>query len=139
MKYRKTDYIFDPVKFSSLEGKTGPYILYTTVRIKSLLKKSESTDYSIKKIPNKEIKDLLIKLLELPNTLNKAYSEATLNYVTEYVYEIASLYNKFYNNYNILNESDNDTKESYLAVSKITYDIIHNLLDILAIEEVEKM
>ena len=139
LPYRKTDYIFDPVKFSSFDGKTGPYILYTCVRIKSLLKKAESTDFSIKNIPNKEIKDLLIKLLELPNTLNKAYNEATLNYITEYVYEIASLYNKFYNNYNILNEKDNNNKESFLGVSKITYDIIHNLLDILAIEEVEKM
>lgn len=139
LPYRKTDYIFDPVKFSSLEGKTGPYILYTLVRIKSILKKVNIDNYEIKTIANDEISDILIKILELPNILNKAYREATLNYITEYLYDIASLYNKFYNNYNILNESDENIKLSYLAVSKLVYNVCHNLLNILAIDEVEKM
>lgn len=139
LPYRKTDYIFDPVKFSSLDGKTGPYILYTLVRIKSLLKKTELNNYQIEIIPNSEVSDILIKLLELPNTLNKAYKEATLNYITEYLYELASLFNKFYNNHNILKESDEKTKTSYLALSKLVYNVCHNLLDILAIEEVDKM
>ena len=139
LPYRKTDYIFDPVKFSSLEGKTGPYILYTLVRIKSLLKKNDVSNYEIKNIVNDEVRDILIKLLELPNILNKAYNEATLNYITEYLYEIASLFNKFYNNHNILREEDSDIKQSYLALSKLVYNVCHNLLDILAIDEVEKM
>lgn len=139
LPYRKTDYIFDPVKFSSLEGKTGPYILYTLVRIKSLLKKNDVSTYEIKNIVNDEVRDILIKLLELPNILNKAYNEATLNYITEYLYEIASLFNKFYNNHNILHEEDVDTKLSYLSLSKLVYNVCHNLLDILAIDEVEKM
>lgn len=139
LPYRKTDYIFDPVKFSSLDGKTGPYVLYTLVRIKSLFKKSEVQDYQIQKIPNDEVKDILIKLLELPNILNKAYSEATLNYITEYLYEIASLFNKFYNNHNIMHEEDLASKLSYLSLSKLVYNVCHQLLDILAIDEVEKM
>lgn len=139
LPYRKTDYIFDPVKFSSLEGKTGPYILYTLVRIKSLLKKNEIDNYEINVIPNDEVRDILIKLLELPNVLNKAYNEATLNYVSEYLYEIASLFNKFYNNHNIMHEHDNQIKISYLSVSQLVYNVCHNLLDILAINEVEKM
>lgn len=139
LPYRKTDYIFDPVKFSSLEGKTGPYILYTLVRIKSLLKKNDVSNYEIKNIANDEVRDILINLLELPNILNKAYNEATLNYITEYLYEIASLFNKFYNNHNILREEEVDTKLSYLSLSKLVYNVCHNLLDILAIEEVEKM
>ena len=139
LPYRKTDYIFDPVKFSSLEGKTGPYILYTLVRIKSLLKKNDISNYEIKKVSNDEVRDILIKLLELPNVLNKAYNEATLNYITEYLYEIASLFNKFYNNHNILREEDIDIKLSYLSLSKLVYNVCHNLLDILAIDEVEKM
>jgi len=139
LPYRKTDYIFDPVKFSSLEGKTGPYVLYTLVRIKSLLKKNNVSNYEIKNIANDEVRDILIKLLELPNIMNKAYNEATLNYITEYLFEIASLFNKFYNNHNILREEDFDTKLSYLSLSKLVYNVCHNLLDILAIEEVEKM
>lgn len=137
--YRKTDYIFDPVKFSSLEGKTGPYILYTLVRIKSLLRKIDNKEYSMKEIYNSDISDILNKIVVLPRALYSSYKEATLNYITDYIYQLSSLYNKFYNNNNILNEEDINKKETFIAVSKLVYNICHNLLDVLAIEEVEKM
>ena len=139
LPFRKTDYIFDPVKFSSLDGKTGPYILYTVVRIKSLLRKADDKDYEIKVIDNQEIRDILVKLLSLNNVLDKSYNEASLNYICEYLFDLLSLYNKFYNNHNILSEEDNNIKESYLALTKLVYNVAHNLLDVLAIEEVEKM
>lgn len=139
LPFRKTDYIFDPVKFSSLEGKTGPYILYTMVRIKSLLKKADNKDYQIKLINNNEIRDILVKLLNLNNVLTNSYNEATLNYICDYLYDLLSLFNKFYNNYNVLNETDESVKETYLAVSKLVYNVSHNLLNILAIDEVERM
>ena len=139
LPFRKTDYIFDPVKFSSLEGKTGPYILYTMVRIKSLLKKADNKDYQIKLINNNEIRDILVKLLSLNNVLTNSYNEATLNYICEYLFDLLSLFNKFYNNYNVLNETDESVKETYLAVSKLVYNVSHNLLNILAIDEVERM
>jgi len=139
LPFRKTDYIFDPVKFSSLDGKTGPYILYTVVRIKSLLRKAETSNYEIKVIDNQEVRDILVKLLNLNNVLDKSYNEASVNYICEYLFDLLSLYNKFYNNHNILNEEDNNIKESYLALTKLVYNVSHNLLDILAIDEVEKM
>ena len=139
LPYRKTDYVFDPKKFASLDGKTGPYVLYTLVRIKSLLKKSLDTDFSLINIENKEVLDILVKTLEVNNILNKSYEEATLNYITEYIYDLLSLYNKFYNNNNILNEKDDDIRKTYLAVSKLVYNIVHNLLDVLAIDEVDRM
>ena len=139
LPFRKTDYIFDPVKFSSLDGKTGPYILYTLVRIKSLLKKSDDSNYLLVNINNNEVRDILIKLLEINRILKKSKEEATLNYISDYIYEILSLYNKFYNNNNILKEKDDDIKKTYLALSKLTYTVIHNLLDILAITEVDRM
>ena len=139
LPFRKTDYIFDPEKFASLDGKTGPYVLYTLVRIKSLLKKASDKQYQLININNSEVKDILVKLLELSNVLNKSLEEATLNYITDFVYEVLSLYNKFYNNYNILKEENDDLRKTYLALSKIVYDVIHYLLDILAIKEVEKM
>jgi arginyl-tRNA synthetase len=139
LPFRKTDYIFDPVKFSSLDGKTGPYILYTIVRIKSLLRKNDETDYSLININNNEVRDLLIKLLAVDNVLKKSKEEATLNYISDYIYEILSLYNTFYNNNNILNEKDLDIKKTYLALSKLTYTVAHSLLDILAINEVDRM
>lgn len=139
LPFRKTDYIFDPVKFSSLDGKTGPYILYTLVRIKSLLKKSQEDSYELVKIDNNEVKDILVKLLQVDSVLKKSKEEATLNYISDYIYEILSLYNKFYNNNNVLNESDLETKKTYLALSKLTYTIAHSLLNILAIDEVDRM
>ena len=139
LPFRKTDYIFDPVKFSSLDGKTGPYILYTLVRIKSLLKKADEKEFKLINIEDPEVKDILIKLLEIDNVLKKSKEEATLNYISDFIYEILSLYNKFYNNNNILNEKDLDTKKTYLALSKLTYIVAHNLLDILGILEVDRM
>ena len=139
LPYRKTDYIFDPIKFSSLEGKTGPYILYTMVRIKSLLNKAGDDNYKLLDLSNNEVKDVLVKILETPNVLNKAYNDATLNYITDFIYEVVSLYNKFYNNNNVLNEENIDVKNTYLALTRLVYNTISNLLDILAIEQVEKM
>jgi len=139
LPFRKTDYIFDPVKFASLDGKTGPYVLYTIVRIKSLLRKVEDKDYQLKVINNEEIRDILVKLLSLNSILDKSYNEASLNYICEYLFDLLSLYNKFYNNHSILQEENLDIKESYLALTKLVYNVAHNLLDVLAIEEVEKM
>ena len=139
LPFRKTDYIFDPVKFSSLDGKTGPYILYTIVRIKSLLKKGNITNYSLEIVNNDEVRDILVKLLEIDNILKKSKNEATLNYIADYIYDVLSLYNKFYNNNKVLNEENESIKKTYLSLSKLVYTVIHNLLDILAINEVDRM
>lgn len=139
LPYRKTDYIFDPEKFSSLEGKTGPYVLYTLVRIKAVLKKAIDQDYQLFSVDNLDVLGILIKLLEVNGILNKSYNEVTLNYITEYIYELLSLYNRFYNNNSILNEKNDNVRKTYLALSQLVYNIVHNLLDVLAIEEVDRM
>lgn len=138
LPYRKTDYIFDPVKFSSIDGKTGPYILYTIVRIKSILNKVD-IDSKMTNICNDEMRNVLVKMTEVSNALTNAYNERTLNYIAEMLYDICSLFNKFYNNCNIVNEQNMDNKASYVAFIKIVYNYIKNLLNILAIDEVEKM
>ena len=139
LPYRKTDYIFDPVKFSSLEGKTGPYVLYTIVRIKSLLNKVDTVEVKINSIPNDTIKDIILKVIDLPNILTSSYNEATLSYIVDYLYELCNLFNKFYNSYNVINEEDKKLKDTYIATCSLVYNIIHNLLNILAIDEVDKM
>ena len=139
LPFRKTDYIFDPEKFSSLDGKTGPYVLYTLVRIKSLLNKAHISEYNLINVDNKEVRDIIVKIIELSKVLTKSYEEATLNYIEEFIYELLSLYNKFYNNNNILKEVNIDTQKTYLTISKIVYNIVHNLLNVLAIDEVERM
>ncbi|MGM9879583.1 MAG: arginine--tRNA ligase [Bacilli bacterium] len=137
---RKTDYIFDPVKFSSFEGKTGPYILYTMVRIKSILNKiDKNKDYKIEKIVNEDMENILVKIVELSRTLKSSYDEKTLNYITDYLYDLCSLFNKFYSKYNIINEKDEKVKDSYIAMINLIYNTCFKLLDTLAIETVEKM
>ena len=139
MSNRTTDYIFDPIKFSSFDGKTGPYILYTDVRLKSILNKVENKDYKIEIINNQELKDLLLKSLEIPGILNRSYNDKSLNYITDYLFEISSLFNKFYNNYHILSENNISIKNTYLATCKLILNIIENLLNILAINPVDRM
>lgn len=138
LPYRKTDYIFDPVKFSSFDGKTGPYILYTVVRIKSILNKV-NCDSKICCISNDDMRNVLVKLTEVSTCLSNSYRDRSLNYIADILYDICSLFNKFYNNYNILKESDEVVKSSYIAFIKVVYDYINGLLNILAIDEVDKM
>jgi len=139
MSNRQTDYIFDPVKFSSFDGKTGPYILYTSVRLQSILRKSNVNEFKLTTINNPDMKNILLKILELPTILNRSFNDKSLNYITDFLFDLSSLFNKFYGNYHILTEEDESVKNSYLALVKLIYNVIHELLDVLAIEEVERM
>lgn len=139
LPYRKTDYIFDVDKFTSFEGKTGIYAVYTATRMKSLLNKVSCDNASIKEVSNQDVLDILVKLTELPKTLVASYNEVTLSYICEFIYDLCSLYNKFYSNNNISNESNEVKKESYIAVTKLAYNVLSNLLNILGIDEVDKM
>ena len=137
--YRTTDFIFDIDKITSFEGKTGPYVLYTMVRIKSILDKVDVKDAKIKSIYSDTERNIYIKLLELSKILTKAYNEKTLSYICEYLFDLCSLFNKFYGECNIVNEKDIDKKESYVALLNVLYNTGKMLLDILAIEVPDKM
>ena len=139
LPYRTTDYIFDIDKITSFEGKTGPYVLYTMVRIKSILNKIENKDNIIHGIYSDSERNIYIKLLELSRVLNKAYNEKTLSYVCEYLFDLCSLFNKFYGETSILNESDNEKKESYITLLNLMYNVGSKLLNILAIDIPDKM
>ena len=137
--FRATDYIFDIEKFSSFEGKTGPYILYTCVRIKSLFEKNTIDKFNISMINNANDLNIYLKLLQVSSVLKKSYEEKSLNYICDYLYELCSLYNKFYGECNITNCEDINLKNSWLSLSKLVYDVNKNLLDILAIDIPNKM
>lgn len=139
LPYRTTDYVFDIEKFCSFEGKTGPYILYTMVRIKSILNKANINECRINSIYSETEKNIYIKLLELSKMLNNAYNEKTLSYICEYLFEICSLFNKFYSEHNILNETDIKKKETYIALLKLLYNTCEKLLDVLAIKIPNRM
>lgn len=138
--YRSTDYIFEVEKFSDLEGKTGPYLLYSTIRMKSLLTKASGINYKKVHTLNSDTeKDIALTILNLPIVLTKAIESKSLNEIAEYLYKITSQYNKFYNENKILVEEDQKLQESWLVLTKIVYDINILLLDVLGIKVPEKM
>ena len=139
---RSKDFIFDINKFADLDGKTGPYLLYSTVRIKSLLEKSESSveNIKIKVIPEDDtFKEVMRIILEMPTILTKALQDKSLNGICDYLYRLTSSYNRFYATNHILTCKNADLKESYLALSKLVKNVNLLLLDTLAIEVPEKM
>ena len=133
------DYIFDLDKFCSLEGKTGPYILYTAVRMKSLLSKAEDTQYMLHNIYSQTEKEIITKVLEMPIRIDKAYRNKTLSDVTEYIYEIDSLFNKFYAENRIITEEDQEKKQSWLFITNLVYQVNKLILDVLAIDIPNRM
>jgi len=140
--YRLTDYNFDPIKFSDLQGKTGPYLLYSTIRMKSLLKKAEEANIDFKtysKINSKIDRDVIICMLNLRNVLTKSINVKSLNDIAEHLYKITNLYNNFYSNNYVLTEENKELQESWLVLTKVIYDNNLKLLNILGIEVPEKM
>lgn len=139
LPYRGTDYIFDIDKFSELEGKTGPYLLYSTIRMKSLLNKAGNTDIIFSKLNGGSDVEVAKCLFSLPQSLLKAYNDKSLNEICEYLYRLTSSYNKFYAENHILTCEDIDLKASWLGLTKICLEVNTLLLDILAIKVPEKM
>ena len=131
---RSTDYIFDPIKFSDINGKTGPYILYNTVRMKSLINKCDVKPNKYIKISTNEERNIIMNLLNLRNTMLKSFNERSLNDICEYLYKLTNSYNAFYSNINVNNETDLDKKESYITLTNLVYETNMYLLNILAIE-----
>ena len=138
--YRKTDYIFNPEKFSDVEGKTGPYLLYSTIRMKSLLEKGkEYKKDNYIKINNDVDRDISIELLQLPNILTKSLDMKSLNDIADYLYNLTNKYNKFYSEFKILIEEDKALQESWLVLTNVVYKTNLLLLDILGLSVPEKM
>ena len=140
LPFRGTDYIFEIEKFSDLEGKTGPYLLYSTIRMKSLLNKAEDIKANkIIKLKGETEKELALTILNLPIALNKAIESKSLNEICEYIYRLTSQYNKFYAENRILSEEDKELQASWLVLTKIVYNLNNTLLNVLGISVPEKM
>ena len=140
LPYRGTDYIFEIEKFADLEGKTGPYLLYSTIRMKSLLKKAEEFKADkITKLKGNTEKDIALTILNLPLVLDRAIEAKTLNEIAEYLYKLTSVYNSFYAENKIITEEDEELRESWIVLTETVYNINMLLLGILGIEVPEKM
>lgn len=142
LPFRLTDYNFDPIKFSDLQGKTGPYLLYSTIRMKSLLQKAQEAGIKynkMTKIKDESDRNILVGVLNLRSVLVKAFNLKTLNDLAEYLFKITNLYNNFYSQNRILTEEDKELQSSWLLLTKVIYDNNLKLLNILGIDVPEKM
>ena len=140
------DYIFDIDRFVSFEGNTGPYILYTIVRIKSILAKyaNQSTTETISPEDLREAnqeseKKLELELARFSEVIKSAWEEQAPHKICQYVYAIANAFNTFYHEVKILSEEDIEKKKSYLALILLTQDVLVSSIYLLGMKAPERM
>ena len=138
------DYVFDVDRFASFEGNTGPYILYTIVRIKSILAKYKASSgnmdsLSIKLSPSDSEKNLTLALVKFQEVVNSAYIENAPHKICQYIYDVSNAFNGFYHDTKILSEADEDKKKGYIALISLAKDILLTCIDLLGIECPERM
>jgi arginyl-tRNA synthetase len=138
--HRLSDYVFDLDKFCAFEGKTGPYLLYTAVRIKSIIRKVKDA-----KIVSGDIlvtdndRDLLLEIGRLSDVFQSAGVDCSPNYLCDYIYGLSQEFNRFYNNSPILREENSKLQSSRLKIAEITLKTIETVLEILGINIPERM
>ena len=138
------DYIFDVERFTSFEGDTGPYILYTIVRIKSILAKYKEQGGNLdaaklQAVQNASEKALAMELTKFNTNMIAAYEECAPNKVCAYIYNVANAFNHFYHETKILVEEDETKKAGWLALLKLTKDVLEACIDVLGFEAPERM
>ena len=138
------DYIFDVDRFTSFEGNTGPYILYTIVRIKSILNKYQENGGSldgltIRPAENEYEKALMLQVLKFNDVFGAVYEETAPHKLCAYIYELANEFNKFYHETKILSEEDEEKKAGYIALLILTRRVLETCIDLLGFEAPERM
>lgn len=138
------DYVFDVDRFTSFEGNTGPYILYTIVRIKSILNKymaegKDLKDLTILPAAGDSEKALMLELSKYNDIMQVAYEELAPHKVCAYIYDLSNAFNRFYHETKILSEEDQTRRESYIALLKVTKEVLESCIDVLGFEAPEKM
>jgi arginyl-tRNA synthetase len=140
------DYVFDVDRFTSFEGNTGPYILYTIVRIKSILNKYKEQGGSIEDLQavkleesNESAKSLVLEAARFNGVIENAFAELAPHKVCSYIYNLANTFNHFYHETKILAEEDKEKKESYIALLLLTEKILETSIDVLGFEAAERM
>ena len=134
------DYNFDLERFAAFEGNTGPYILYTIVRVKSILAKYGAWEHLPIQAPvNDSAKDLMLSVTRLAPTLESALRTASPNLICAYIYELAGCVNKFYHETRILGEEDKEKQAGYIALIGLAKNILETCISILGFEAPEKM
>lgn len=140
--HRTSDYVFDLDRFVSFEGKTGPYLLYSAVRIGSILRNAAERRLSPGPVvaPARDPeRNLMLRLLRLEDVLARAVEFRAPNHLAEYAYEVATDFNRFYEACHILSEPDEVRQASWLGLVVVTLRVLELLLDLLAIDVPERM
>ena len=131
---RERDYIFDLNKFSNVVGKTGPYILYTYLRVQKIIESQSIDNVLSDNIYNDADRNLRLALTEFSLAINSAYNERKPNYIADYIYNLAVLVNNFYQNNYVLNEENTLKKNDWLYVLNITNKLLKEMLELIMIE-----
>lgn len=139
------DYIFDMDRFVSFEGNTGPYILYTIVRIKSILAKA--SDLEVQGVCTGDIlpavsgaeKDLMLQLSKYNEVIETSFMELAPHKICQYVYELANAFNRFYHDTKIIAEENEKQRASWLSLISLAKDVLTTCIDLLGIEAPERM
>ncbi|MDO5590732.1 MAG: arginine--tRNA ligase [Lachnospiraceae bacterium] len=138
------DYIFDVDRFTSFEGNTGPYILYTIVRIKSILNKYKEQggcvcDVNLLPAASESEKALMLEVAKYNEVMENAYEELAPHKICAYIYDLSNAFNRFYHGTKILAEEDAKKKESYIALLILTKKVLEACIDVLGFEAPERM
>ena len=139
------DYIFDVERFTSFEGNTGPYILYTIVRTKSLLAKVKAQNITvdensaIEPADSKSETDVMLALTKWSETVNAAFEEHAPHKICQFVYELSDTFNKFYHENKIVTNENEKQRESYIKLSALVGKVLETAIDLLGLEAPERM
>ena len=138
------DYIFDVDRFTSFEGNTGPYILYTIVRIKSILNRYVEAGGNLEAgeiLPasNSSEKNLMLQLSGFGSMIESAFEEKAPHKICAYIYEVSNAFNSFYHETKILSEENQAQKESYIRLLQLTKRVLETSIDLLGFEAPDKM
>ena len=138
------DYIFDIDRFTSSEGDTGPYILYTIARIKSILRKYEEAkggigSLTISEATNDSEKALMLELTKFNTMMENACAEHAPHKVCAFIYDLANAFNKFYHDTKIMGEEDEQKQAGYIALLVLTKNVLETCIDVLGFEAPDRM
>ncbi len=136
----KSDYIFDPAQITSFEGRTGPYILYTAVRLNSVLRRAG--DFSATAITEmcSDERNLIMELLDFDRTIQSAFNERATDLVANYAYDLCQMVNTFYHNCPILREDvPAEIRNARLGLVKIAVDVLTKTLDLMGLKVPNEM
>ena len=138
------DYIFDIDRFTSFEGNTGPYILYTIVRIKSILNKyhdlgKDESGAVIEAAHTKSEKDLMLELSKFNAVMESAFEETAPHKICSYIYDLANAFNSFYHGTKIMSEENETVQKSYIRLLELTKSVLETCIDVLGFSAPERM